>query len=119
MGAIFEDYAIPAGYKGILYSGGLFFYYDGDDPEYASGAFLGEGDPNICEWYEDLEECIDSLAGIDLGSCFDYPYHDDDFARIVVDGIILSGDEEPGETGWNYERLDQPAYLGEIIRNFD
>ena len=70
MGAIFQDYAIPEGYEGVLYSGDLFFYYDDEDPDCASGAFLGESDPNVCEWYEDLDECIDSFADIDLERCF-------------------------------------------------
>ena len=117
MGRIFTDYDIPEGYKGVLYSGDVFFYYEGDALEYASGAALSEGDPEVALWYEDLDECIFFFADIDWDRCFEYPHHDYDYARVVIDGIVLDGTEEPGQTGWDCGRLDETAFLGPLIEN--
>ena len=114
---IYFDYSIPAGYAGVLYSGDVFYYYDDDYIDIASGTSLCEFDDSI--WYEDLDMCVAELKNIDRICYFNYPHGNYRFARIVVDGIELDGTETPGETGWNYNRLAYPAYLGEIIENPD
>lgn len=119
MGQIFNDYEIPVGYQGILYSGDVFFFYEGEDLDYPSGASLNEGDANVDEWFEDLDGCIDSFNGIRWENLFDYPRHDYAYARIIIDGIELDGTEESGRTGWDYNRLNESAYLGDIIANPD
>ena len=117
MGQIFNDYEIPAGYIGILYSGDVFFFYEGDDFDYASGNCLSEGDASSTEWYEDLDECIETFNTVDWSRVFTYPNHNYDYGRIIIDGIELDGSEQAGITGWDYARLDEPAYAGDLIEN--
>ena len=117
MGMTYDDYCIPEGYEGVLYSGDVCYYTD-DEYEYldaASGTSLGEYDPIV--WFEDLDECIEETESYSPDRLFHYPPDKYAYARVVVDGIELDGSEEPGETGWNYNRLGWPAYLGEIIEN--
>ena len=117
--AVYDDYMIPAGYRGVLYAGDV-FYYTGEPDEYldvASPVSMGEEDP--VQWFEDLDGCIEDIEQFDHEHLFRYPHQDYAFARVVIDGIELDGTEEPEETGWNYNRLAWPAYLGEIIENPD
>ena len=113
--AIYEDYNIPAGYSGVLYAADVFLYYEDEYIDSTSGTSLCEYEPT--EWYDDLDECLKDAQSWDLGHCFAYPHQNYAYARLIIQGIELDGTEIPGETGWNYKRLPDFSYLGEIIEN--
>ena len=119
--AIFEDYQIPAGYKGKLYAGDVMCYFDFDDVDGYGSSALHEMETTV--WYEDLNECIQTIEGHNdydyLKSIYDIEMEDGAIKamRVVIDEITLYGDEDTNSTGWDFERADEPAYMGEVIWN--